>query len=71
MRAMADADELGMRPLIARCHLGLGMLYRRTAERVRAQEHLATAIAQFCAMRMQPWLTRAREETAALSSIAE
>jgi tetratricopeptide (TPR) repeat protein len=29
-RAMTLADELGMRPLIAHCHFGLGKLYRRT-----------------------------------------
>src|SRR4030095_7307870 len=38
-QAMALADELGMRPLIAHCHLGLGKLYRRTGKREQAQEH--------------------------------
>ena len=42
--AMAIAGELGMRPLVAHCHLGLGKLYRRTDKREQAQEHLATAI---------------------------
>ena len=32
-QALALADELGMRPLVAHCHLGLGKLYRRTGER--------------------------------------
>ena len=27
--------ELGMRPLVAHCHLGLGKLYRRTGDRRR------------------------------------
>ena len=31
-RALARADELGMRPLVAHCHLGLGKLYRRTGD---------------------------------------
>ena len=35
------ADELGMRPLVAHCHLGLGKLYQRTGKREQAQEHLA------------------------------
>jgi len=30
-RSLSLANELGMRPLIAHCHLGLGKLYRRTA----------------------------------------
>ena len=37
--ALALADELGMRPLVAHCHLGLGKLYRRTGKREQAQEH--------------------------------
>jgi len=37
------AEELSMRPLVARCHLGLGKLYRRTGEREQAQEHFTTA----------------------------
>jgi hypothetical protein len=32
-----------MRPLVAHCHLGLGKLYRRTGDHVKAQEHLTTA----------------------------
>ena len=34
--ALALANELGMRPLVAHCHLGLGKLYRRTGEHVKA-----------------------------------
>ena len=30
--ALALAEELGMRPLVAHCHLGLGKLYRRTGK---------------------------------------
>ena len=30
--ATALATELGMRPLVAHCHLGLGKLYRRTGK---------------------------------------
>ena len=33
--ALALAGELGMRPLVAHCHLGLGKLYRRTGQRER------------------------------------
>ncbi len=35
-QSMSRATELGMRPLVAHCHLGLGRLYRRTGERVQA-----------------------------------
>jgi hypothetical protein len=40
---LALGDELGMCPLIAHCHLGLGKLYGRTGKREQAQERLATA----------------------------
>ena len=50
--AMALAHELGMRPLIAHCHLGLGKLSRRTGKREQAQEHLATATAMYREMGM-------------------
>jgi hypothetical protein len=33
-------NDLGMRPLVAHCHFGLGKLSRRTGQRERAQEHL-------------------------------
>ena len=36
-QALALAEELGMRPLIAHCHVGLGKLYRRIGN-VRASE---------------------------------
>ena len=35
--ALALATDLGMRPLTAHCHLGLGKLYRRTGDRRRAR----------------------------------
>src|SRR5262249_5940974 len=41
--AMAMASELGMRPLIAHCHLGLAKLCRRTAKPEKAREHLTVA----------------------------
>jgi len=30
---LALSESLGMRPLVAHCHLGLGKLYRRTGQR--------------------------------------
>jgi tetratricopeptide (TPR) repeat protein len=64
--AMALAAELGMRPLVAHCHLGLGKLYRRTGDLVKAEEHLATAATMYREMGMTFWLEKA---DAALSGV--
>jgi class 3 adenylate cyclase/tetratricopeptide (TPR) repeat protein len=58
-QAMRQATELGMRPLVAHCHLGLGQLYRRTGKREQAQGHLATATTMFREMGMTYWLEKA------------
>jgi hypothetical protein len=55
---MALAGELGSRPLVARCHLGLGQLHRRAAP-AAAREHLTSAIALLREMRMPYWLAEA------------
>jgi thioredoxin-like negative regulator of GroEL len=47
------ATDLGMRPLVAHCHLGLGKLYRRTGKRDEAHEHLTTATAMYREMDMR------------------
>ncbi len=57
--AMALADEVGMRPLQAHCHVGLGKLYRRTGKREQAQEHLTTATTMYREMDMRFWLEQA------------
>jgi tetratricopeptide (TPR) repeat protein len=57
--ALALAEKLGMRPLVAHCHLGLGKLYRRTGDRAKAAEHLATATAMYREMDMGFWLEQA------------
>src|SRR5204862_199855 len=49
--ALALAQELGMEPLAAHCHLGLGRLARRGGDRAAADKHLATATQKFEAMR--------------------
>ena len=56
--AMALASELGMRPLVAHCHLGLGMLYRRTDKHQEAREHLTTAATLYREMGMTFWLEK-------------
>ncbi|MFQ5830822.1 MAG: AAA family ATPase [Candidatus Methylomirabilia bacterium] len=60
------AETLGMRPLLARCHLGLGKLYRRTGDRPKAQEHLTTATTMLREMDMRLWLEQAEAELKAL-----
>ena len=60
--ALALATELGMRPLVAHCHLGLGKLYRRTGDRAKAEEHLTTARALYREMDMGFWLEKAGAE---------
>ena len=66
-QAMALAGDLGMRPLAARCHLGLGTLYRRTGKRQEAQEHLGTAITMYREMDMPFWLEPAEAEMRGLA----
>ncbi len=60
--ARGSAGELGMRPLAAHCHLGLGKLYRRTGKREQAQEHLRTATTMYSDMEMRFWLEQAEAE---------
>jgi tetratricopeptide (TPR) repeat protein len=61
-KASALAEELGMRPLTAHCHLGLAKLYRRTGKREQAQEHLTTATTMYREMDMRFWLEQAEAE---------
>ncbi len=58
-RALALAEELGMRPLAARCHHGLGSLYRRVARPERAHAELVAATDMYRDMEMTVWLTQA------------
>jgi hypothetical protein len=61
-RGLTLADELGMRPLVAHCHLGLGKLYRRLGKRSEAEEHLTTAATMYREMGMTFWLEKADAE---------
>jgi tetratricopeptide (TPR) repeat protein len=60
--ALALGGELGLRPLIAHCHLGLGKLSRRRQRIEQAREHLTTAAAMYRSMDMPYWLRRAEAE---------
>jgi len=55
-QALALANELGMRPLQAHCHHGLGTLYSQTGRGAQARAALATAIALYRDMEMTFWL---------------
>jgi class 3 adenylate cyclase/tetratricopeptide (TPR) repeat protein len=55
-QALALADELGMRPLQAHCHRGLGTLYAATGQQEQARTELSTAIEMYRAMEMTFWL---------------
>ena len=57
-QAMTLADELGMRPLAAHCHLSLGTLYARTVRLEQARAELSAAMARYRAMDMTFWLSR-------------
>jgi hypothetical protein len=61
-QAMALAGELGMRPPVAQCQLGLGKLSRRADDAAKAQEHLTTATTMYREMDMGFWLEKAGAE---------
>jgi tetratricopeptide (TPR) repeat protein len=55
-QALALAEALGMRPLQAHCHRGLGMLHAQRGQREPARTELSAAIALYRAMEMTFWL---------------
>jgi class 3 adenylate cyclase/tetratricopeptide (TPR) repeat protein len=73
--ALALAEALGMRPLAAHCHAGLGQVHRHAGKPGDADAHLATAAAMYGEMAMRYWLvllerdagTRQQPEPAARS----
>jgi class 3 adenylate cyclase/tetratricopeptide (TPR) repeat protein len=65
-RALALAEALGMRPLQAHCHRGLGTLYATIGQREQAHAELSTAADLYRAMDMTFWLP---ETEAALAQV--
>jgi tetratricopeptide (TPR) repeat protein len=55
-QALVLAEELGMCPLQAHCHRGLGTLYAATGQREQARIALSTAIEMYREMEMTFWL---------------
>jgi len=62
--ALTIAEELGMRPLLAHCYVGLGKAYRRVGRLEDARAELTTAVAMLRQMGMAHWLPEAEEELA-------
>jgi tetratricopeptide (TPR) repeat protein len=65
-QALALAQELGMRPLQAHCHRGLGTLYSQTGQLEQSRAELSTAIEMYRNMEMTFWLP---ETEAALAAV--
>jgi tetratricopeptide (TPR) repeat protein len=65
-QALALAEALGMRPLVAHCHLGLGKLCLKTGRREQAHTALSAAIELYRAMDMTFWLPQAEAALASL-----
>jgi tetratricopeptide (TPR) repeat protein len=66
-QALTLAAELGMRPLMAHCHRGLGTLFAKISRREQARAELSAAIELYRAMAMTFWLPQAE---AALAHLA-
>src|SRR5262249_20995281 len=64
--ALTLADELGMRPLVAHCHRGLGTLYTSVGQWEQARTALPAAIEMYQSMDMTFWLP---ETAAALTQV--
>jgi class 3 adenylate cyclase/tetratricopeptide (TPR) repeat protein len=69
-QALTLAEELGMRPLQAHCHRGLGILYSQTGQSEQARAELTTAIEMYRDMEMTFWLPEAEAALAAVEGKA-
>jgi class 3 adenylate cyclase/tetratricopeptide (TPR) repeat protein len=59
--AFALAQELGMRPLQAHCHMGIGNLHAQVQNVARARSELHTAIDIYKTLSMPYWLSKAED----------
>jgi len=66
--ALDLTEELGMRPLTAQCHFGLGRVGQRAGQRQLSEPYLTTATIMFREMGMSHWLKRAETAMALLTS---
>jgi tetratricopeptide (TPR) repeat protein len=67
-QALTLAEELGMRPLQAHCHLGLGTLHARIGRPEQARPALSAAIVLYRAMEMAFWLPQVESALAQVGS---
>jgi tetratricopeptide (TPR) repeat protein len=67
-QALVLAEALGMQPLQAHCHLGLGELYVKIGRYDAARVDLTAAIEMYRAMEMMFWLPQTE---AALAQVEE
>jgi hypothetical protein len=65
------ADDLGMSPLQAHCHRGLGTLYSETGQQAQARTELLAAITLYRAMGMSFWLPQTEAALAEVQGDAE
>jgi hypothetical protein len=65
--ALTLAEDLEMRPLQARCRLGLGSRFRRIGRSDEARAELSTAATMLREMGMTFWLPEAQAELARVS----
>jgi tetratricopeptide (TPR) repeat protein len=60
--SLKAAEELGMRPLLARGHLTVGQTYARSTDRAAAERHVSKAVVLLGALAMIRWLPQADAE---------
>ena len=70
-QALTLAEELGMRPLVAHCHRGLGTLHAMLGQRAQARMALLIAIEMYRAMDMTFWLPQAEAALAQSRAASE
>jgi hypothetical protein len=58
-QALALAEALGMQPLVAHCHLGLGTLYSKVGRQDQARAELSITIELYRTLDMTFWLPQA------------
>jgi class 3 adenylate cyclase/tetratricopeptide (TPR) repeat protein len=68
--ALGLAEERGMRPLAARCRLGLGQLHQKCGDLHTAREQLEEARSSLRERRMDLWCSQAEEGLARLGATA-
>ncbi len=67
-RALEHASNLSMRPLVAHCHEGLGLVYLNAENREEAHSELAAATELYRSMGMSFWLPQAESALAEITS---